>query len=74
MTLLVEIKLNEFFFFQIKLAQLLGFKTYSEYSMVLLCAKTPQNVDTFLNKLAEKMRILQEKEKEILLNYKKEEV
>lgn len=42
--------------------------------MVLLCAKTPEHVDKFLNKLADKMRVLQLKEMEILLKYKKEEV
>ena len=40
----------------------------------MLCAKSPENVDNFLNKLAEKMRILQKKEMDILLNYKKEKV
>jgi Zn-dependent oligopeptidase len=61
---------NAFF----KLSNLLGFKNFSEYQLTLLCAKNPENVENFLNKLAEKMRILQKKEMDILLKYKKEEV
>ncbi len=57
-----------------KLAKLLGFKNYSEYCLITLCAKTPENVDEFLNKLKEKMRILQKKEMDLLLQYKKKEV
>jgi len=40
----------------------------------LLCAKNPENVESFLTKLAVKMRILQKKEMDLLLQYKKDEV
>ncbi len=40
----------------------------------MLCAKNPQNVDDFLNKLKEKMRVLQKGEMDLLLNYKKQDV
>jgi Zn-dependent oligopeptidase len=58
----------------LQLAKILGFKNFSEYALTLLCAKTPENVEKFLDKLADKMRILQKKELEKLLNYKKQEV
>ena len=57
-----------------KLAKILSFKNFSEYTLTVLCAKSPENVDTFLNRLAEKMRILQKKEMELLLEYKKKHV
>lgn len=57
-----------------QLAGLLGFKNFSEYKLKLLCAENPQNVDNFLNKLADKMRILQKREIELLLDYKQKEV
>ena len=53
---------------------MLGFKNYSEYALATLCAKKPENVQNFLNNLTEKMKILQKKEMEILLKYKKQEV
>lgn len=56
------------------MVKILGYKNFSEYALTMLCAKSPENVDNFLNKLAEKMRILQKKEMDILLNYKKEKV
>ena len=37
-------------------------------------AKNPQNVETFLNNLKTKLRPLLDKEYEILLGYKKDEV
>jgi hypothetical protein len=57
-----------------KLAHLLGFKNFSEYQLSLLCAKNPENVESFLNKLTEKMRLLQKIEMDLLLKYKKDEV
>ena len=56
------------------MVKILGFKNYSEYALALLCAKNPENVDNFLNRLREKIRILQKKEMDLLLQYKKEEV
>jgi Zn-dependent oligopeptidase len=53
---------------------LLGYKTFSEYTLTLLCAKNPDNVNQFLDKLSSKLRILQEKEMAILLDYKMKEV
>ena len=53
---------------------MLGYKTFSEYTLTLLCAKNPDNVNQFLEKLSSKLRILQEKEMAILLDYKKNEV
>jgi Zn-dependent oligopeptidase len=67
--------LNKTFITQIlQLASLLGYKSFSEYTLTLLCAKKPENVNSFLEKLSSKLRILQSKEMEILLNYKKQEV
>lgn len=70
---MISVKKNCLFYL-FKLAQILGFKNYAEYELILLCAKSPDNVAKFLDKLAEKMKILQVKEMEILLSYKKEEV
>ncbi|CAF0714449.1 unnamed protein product [Brachionus calyciflorus] len=56
-----------------ELANVLGFKTFSEYKLKLLCAENPENVDNFLNKLADKMKILQRKEMDSLLEYKRKE-
>ena len=53
---------------------MLNFTNFSEYALTLLCAKTPDNVNKFLDRLAEKMRVLQKKEMEILLEYKRKEV
>lgn len=39
-----------------------------------MCAKTPENVADFLDKLATKMRVLQKKEMDALLEYKRKEV
>jgi thimet oligopeptidase len=44
-----------------ELAHILGFKNYSEYALATLCAKNPQNVQDFLGKLGEKMKVLQKK-------------
>lgn len=60
--------------FCLKLAEILGFNNYAEYALKLLCAKSPENVAQFLDKLAEKMRVLQKKEMDILLEYKREDV
>ena len=57
-----------------QLAILLGYKNYSEYALELCMAKNPQNVEKFLNSLKTKLRPLLDKEFEILLNYKKDEV
>ena len=57
-----------------KLAKILGFKNYSEYALTTLNAKNPENVQNFLNNLMEKLRVLQKKEMDILLEYKKQEV
>ncbi len=38
------------------------------------CAKKPENVETFLNNLTDKIKILQQKEMDALLEYKKQEV
>ena len=40
----------------------------------MLCAKNPETVDGFLNKLSEKLRVLQKKEMETLLEYKRKHV
>ena len=40
----------------------------------LLCAKNPENVHRFLDRLKEKLRPLQKLEMDALLQYKKEEV
>ena len=53
---------------------MLGFKNFAEYKLKLLCAENPENVEQFLSKLAEKMRVLQKREVELLLEYKKREV
>jgi Zn-dependent oligopeptidase len=53
---------------------LLGYKNFSEYTLTLLCAKNPGNVNSFLDKLGDKLRVLQLKEMEILLEYKRKEV
>ena len=53
---------------------MLGYNTFSEYCLKTLCAENPSNVEAFLNKLKEKMRVLQTKEMEVLLEYKRKEV
>jgi len=53
---------------------LLGYKNFSEYTLTLLCAKNPANVNSFLDKIGDKLRVLQLKEMEILLEYKRKEV
>jgi thimet oligopeptidase len=56
-----------------ELSKLLGYRNFSEYTLQLLCAKTPERVTDFLDKLADKMRILQKEEMDILLKYKKDD-
>lgn len=56
---------------RIQLASTLGYKNFSEYTLTNLCAKNPETVQTFLKRLSEKLRVLQEKEMAILLEYKK---
>ena len=56
------------------MAKILGFKTFAEYSLPLLCAKNPQNVKTFLDRLKSKLIKLQQQEMDALLRYKKQEV
>ena len=56
---------------RIQLAATLGYKNFSEYTLTSLCAKNPETVEIFLKRLSEKLRILQEKEMAILLEYKK---
>jgi Zn-dependent oligopeptidase len=53
---------------------MLGYKNYSDYALEFCIAKNPQNVDVFLKNLTKKLRPLLEKEYEILLGYKKDEV
>ncbi len=52
----------------------MGYKSFAEYSLELCMAKNPQNVENFLNNLKSKLRPLLDKEYEILLGYKKDEV
>ena len=56
------------------MAIILGFKNFSEYALTLLCAQKPENVNSFLDRLAQKMSSLQKKEMQILLDYKRKEV
>ena len=58
----------------LKLANTLGFKNFAEYTLTTSCAKKPENVETFLNNLTDKIKILQQKEMDALLEYKKQEV
>lgn len=58
----------------IKLSAALGFKNFSEYALTMLCAKKPETVQTFLQRLTEKLRILQHEEMKILLDYKEKYV
>ncbi len=52
----------------------MGFKNFAEYTLTTSCAKKPENVETFLNNLTDKIKILQQKEMDALLEYKKQEV
>lgn len=61
-------------YFHFKLAKILNYKNYSEYALALLCAKSPDNVQSFLDRLASKMRSLQKTEMSILLEYKQKDV
>jgi len=65
--------LEEILELRAELANLLGYKNFSEYTLTLLCAKNPGNVNSFLDKLGDKLRVLQLKEMEILLEYKRKE-
>ncbi len=56
------------------MASILGFKNFAEYTLSMLCAKNPESVENFLNKLSEKLRILQKKEMATLLEYKQKHV
>lgn len=53
-------------------AKLLGFRSWSEYTLQVRMAKTPENVFNFLNDLEEKLTPLGEIEKLKLLELKKE--
>ena len=57
-----------------QLAAILGFKNFSEYQLSMRCAKNPETVATFLKRLSEKLIVLQKKEMETLLEYKKNHV
>ncbi len=56
-----------------QLATTLGYKNFSEYTLSLLCAKNPDTVDTFLNRLSQKLRPLQKSEMDTLLDYKRKD-
>jgi Zn-dependent oligopeptidase len=60
--------------FVFQLASILSYKNFAEYQLTLLCAKNPDNVISFLDRLSVKMRPLQKKEMDILLEYKRQEV
>lgn len=55
-----------------KAANLLGFESWSEYTLQVRMAKTPSNVFAFLDDLEEKLTPLGESEKVKLLALKKE--
>lgn len=56
---------------RIKLAETLGYKNFSEYTLANLCAKNPETVEQFLKRLTEKLKVLQASEMQKLLEYKK---
>ena len=58
----------------IKLAETLGYKNFSEYTLANLCAKNPETVEQFLKRLTEKLKVLQASEMQKLLEYKKAHV
>jgi hypothetical protein len=70
----LQLKFPTNFYFPKKLANLLGYKNYSEYALELCMAKNPKNVDVFLENLSTKVKSLLQNEVEILLKYKKDEV
>jgi Zn-dependent oligopeptidase len=55
-----------------RLAQLLGYKNYTEYALEIQMAKTYENVIQLEEKLSEKMRIITQQQHEELLQLKRE--
>lgn len=57
-----------------QLAELLGYPTHAAFVLDDRMAKTPQAVATFLSQIQQKLTVLVDKEMEVMLQYKKEEV
>ena len=52
----------------------MGFKNWAEYALSMNCAKNPDNVQSFLSKLKEKLEESRKREMNTLLEYKRKEV
>jgi len=55
-------------------ADLLNFATHSAYVLDMRMAKTPDKVSTFLRDLEQRLQTLKQREMDIFLKYKKEDV
>jgi len=55
-------------------AKLLDFPTHSAFVLDMRMAKTPDKVSTFLQDLEERLKPLKQREMDIFLQYKKEDV